>query len=104
MSPPAFIFGGGGLTDAWQEDNISTLLSALEHPNIKRIDSATVYPYTTPGGAHRLLGRSKDPEKGFTIDTKVLFYGDGSGTMTPEVIRKSLAGSLEGLGVRKVSK
>ncbi|KAF2728642.1 Aldo/keto reductase [Polyplosphaeria fusca] len=103
MTPPAFIFGGGSLTEAWREDNMPALLSALEHANIKRIDSAAIYPYTAPGGADRLLGHCKASEKGFALDTKVLFYGDGSGTMAPEAIQKSLADSLEGLGVRKIN-
>jgi aflatoxin B1 aldehyde reductase len=87
MSPPEFIFGGGGLSDTWREDNISELIEALQQVRIHRIDSAVVYPYHEPGGADRLLGSSKFPGKGFAIDTKILYFGDGGGTMTAERYR-----------------
>jgi len=103
MSPPELIFGGGGLTEAWREDNIAELIEALQQSGVNRIDSAAVYPYNAPGGADRLLGISKFPDKGFAIDTKVLYFGDGSGTMTADAIQTSLFGSLKGLRVQKVS-
>lgn len=102
MSSPDFIFGGGSLTVAWRQDNISELAGALQQARIDRIDSAAIYPYTAPGEADRLLGSNQYPEKGFTIDTKILFFGDGSGTLAEPAIRKSLSSSLEDLKVQKV--
>jgi aflatoxin B1 aldehyde reductase len=102
MSSIQYIFGGGGLTEAWREDNIADLKKALQQAKINRIDSAAVYPYTAPGGADALLGDNKFPES-FQVDTKALYFGDGSGTLSAEAIQKSLSGSLERLRVSKVS-
>jgi aflatoxin B1 aldehyde reductase len=102
MSSVEYIFGGGGLTEAWREDDMPNLQKALQQAKINRIDSAAVYPYTAPGGADALLGDSKFTES-FEVDTKALYFGDGSGTLTAEAIQKSLSGSLERLRVAKVS-
>lgn len=103
MEHPKYLFGAGGFTTAWKDRDLDELLEILQHSGIDQIDSAATYPYHAPGEADRLLGNHGFAEKGFTIDTKILFFGDGSGTMTAEAIQKSLQGSLRDLKVNKVS-
>ncbi|KAF2012095.1 Aldo/keto reductase [Aaosphaeria arxii CBS 175.79] len=103
MAPPQFTYGAGNLSYDWTPDTINDLAKALKEAGINRVDSAAIYPFTDPGGSDRLLGIGKFPEKGFTVDTKAMVFGDGSGTMTEAAIEKSLSGSLEGLKIPKVN-
>ncbi len=64
---------------------------------LTELTTAARYPATNSGASERLLGLAGAAKHGFTIDTKVVCSGDGSGSLEPAAIDKSLEGSYERL-------
>ncbi|KAI0112825.1 Aldo/keto reductase [Hypoxylon sp. NC0597] len=96
-------FGSSHVPALKDEANVSQFLDVLRDAGISQIDTAARYPPDNHGGSERMLGRVKAGERGFTINTKVLFPGQSSdGTLSKEAVRKSVANSLERLGVKKL--
>ncbi|KAJ7701488.1 NADP-dependent oxidoreductase domain-containing protein [Mycena rosella] len=101
-SPPILIFGGALIGHAYNTtESVSELLAALKSLGIRRIDTAARYPPTNPGNSERLLGQTGAAAQGFTIDTKFDFSGDGSGSLEPAAVDKSLNESYERLALEK---
>ncbi|KAJ6150680.1 Aldo/keto reductase [Penicillium chermesinum] len=98
MSAPEYYMGTQGFGGAWTESNVSELIARLESANLKRYDTASLYPLTNPGGSERLLGSIRKPD--FVIDTKILYRPEA---LRKEKMEESLRGSLKNLGVEKVN-
>ena len=79
------------------------LIETSKKAGINRIDTAAALPGNNPGGTEKLLGNLELAEHGFIIDSKVIWSGNGDGTLTAEAVEKSVAQSLESLKVSKVS-
>ena len=102
MSSPELIFGCASLGKSFTtKEEVEKLGEALQHAHISRIDTAARYPPTSPGTSEKLIGEANLGET-FTIDTKVMVSGDGSGSLTATNISNSLENSLKSLGVTKV--
>ena len=102
MSTPAIIFGSATIGRNFaSQDSVVELGDALESAGISRVDTAARYG----GKTHRaetLIGDAGLTEKGVVIDTKINYFGDGSGTLSAAAIEKSLEGTLASLRVSKV--
>jgi aflatoxin B1 aldehyde reductase len=98
MNAPQYVFGAQGFGTTWVSGNIDQLMVALKDAGIQRFDTAALYPATNPGVSEELLGEKK-PENA-TIDTKIMFIGDGSLSM--KNIGKSIYDSLDRLKIKKV--
>ncbi|KAF2688528.1 Aldo/keto reductase [Lentithecium fluviatile CBS 122367] len=103
MTPPQYLFGAGHFGVTWSSEDVAHLAEVLQKVGINRIDSAATYPITSPGTAESFLGENDYIQKGFQIDTKVLWFDGGNGTLTEEAIEKSVAASLERLKTDKVN-
>ncbi|KAI1460984.1 Aldo/keto reductase [Annulohypoxylon moriforme] len=96
-------FGSSHVPALQDEKNVSAFFDVLNNGGVTQIDTAARYPPDNHGGSERMIGRVKAPTRGFTINTKVLFAGQNSdGTLSKEAVRKSVANSLEVLGVKKL--
>jgi aflatoxin B1 aldehyde reductase len=95
MSPPSLILGTAGFGSSWTVESASELPPTLQKLGITRIDTAALYPVTAPGRAEQILGANKLASQGFSIDTKILYAGDGGGTMDEAAVHKSLSQSLD---------
>lgn len=106
MTPPNFILGCATFGHSWTEpSDIKALATALrENGGVNTVDTAARYPPTSPGQSEILIGEAKLAESDFKIGTKVLFLGDGKGSLSTEAVEKSVATSLERLGTNQVSK
>lgn len=103
MSLPNLLFGAALIGDSHKtEEEVKGLLDQVQSLGISRIDTAARYPKTDPGASERLLGLSGAVQRGFTLDTKVNLTGDGSGSLKPAAIEKSVVQSCKSLGVDKV--
>ena len=77
--PVTIIFGAGGIgtgnfASTWDTPNkVSSLLSSLTELGISQLDSAASYPPGNPWNTETLLGQTRAVEKGFVIDTRILF-------------------------------
>lgn len=102
MSSPELIFGCASLGKSFTtKEEVQELGEALQVAHISRIDTAARYPPTSPGTSEKLIGEA-NLGKRFTIDTKIMVTGAGSGSLTATNIGKSLDNSLKSLGVIKV--
>lgn len=100
---PVLIFGGASIGSAYTTpEAVKELLSTLQSLGIRKIDTAARYPPTSPGTSELLLGDAGAARQGFTIDTKILASGDGSGNLAPAAIEQSLQGSYERLKLENV--
>ncbi|KAF2638483.1 Aldo/keto reductase [Massarina eburnea CBS 473.64] len=77
-------------------------LPVLDELGIKVVDVSPTYPPWNPHLAEKIIGMS-GIGKAFTIDTKVNWTGDGSGSMTESAMSKSVDESLAAIGTEKVS-
>ncbi|KUJ08208.1 putative aldo/keto reductase [Mollisia scopiformis] len=97
------LFGAGGIgsgriSRTWTTaEQTSSLLSLLQQLGIQQLDSGASYPPGSPWVTERLLGESKAVEKGFVVDTKVLY------DLSEKGIERSVEKSLELLGVERVN-
>lgn len=101
MAPANLLIGNATCGPVWTEDG-AKLLEQLKKTGIKTIDTAAVYPGSNPGAAEKLLGELGVVEQGFLVDTKILWSGNGRGTLTEAAIKKSLSQSLESIKTDKV--
>lgn len=76
---PLLYFGGGTVGEGAfsTTEGIGTLLDTLSACEVTHIDTAGVYPASSPGASERLVGNAKAAERGFTIDTKVMVTDRG---------------------------
>ncbi|KAI0385477.1 Aldo/keto reductase [Hypomontagnella monticulosa] len=96
-------FGSSHVPALQDEKNVAQFLDILHDNGVSQIDTAARYPPDNHGASEKMLGRVKAPAKGFTINTKVLFPGNSSaGTLSKNAVQKSVANSLESLGVEKL--
>ncbi|KAJ5305863.1 hypothetical protein N7508_004878 [Penicillium antarcticum] len=98
MDDPGYVFGAQSFGTTWFSGNIDQLMSALKDADIRRFDTAALYPATNPGVSEELLGEYK-PEDAI-IDTKILFLGDGS--LSIKNMGKSINDSLDRLQIKKI--
>jgi len=96
-------FGSSHVPTLSDPEFASHFLDVVHDLGITELDTAARYPPDNHGGSERMLGAVKANDKGFTLNTKVLFPGNNSdGTLSEEAVRKSMASSLKNLGVDKV--
>lgn len=101
--PPQLIFGTAGFgmdqTEFQSVESIKSLLNTLQDLGIRRLDSGARYPPLNPGQSEALIGEARELSRDFLVDTKVYTdtRTDGSGDLTRDAVRKSVAGSLERL-------
>ena len=106
--PSQVIFGtatfGMAQTEFQDAVSVQNLLKCLHDQGITRLDSAARYPPDNPGRSEELIGEARNLSKSFVIDTKVItdLRTDGSGSLTPQAIQKSLDTSLQRLQCDKV--
>ncbi len=97
MSGPQVLFGGAAIgTGAFSNvENVKELFEVLQECKIGRIDSAAIYPMSSPGMSEQLLGDCQVSKLGIAVDTKIQMIGPGS--LNPSAIAASVAGSLSRL-------
>ncbi|KAI0851994.1 Aldo/keto reductase [Daldinia vernicosa] len=96
-------FGSSHVPALQDEANVLKFLDTLQDGGIAQIDTAARYPPDNHGASERMLGQVKAYQKGFTINTKVLFAGQNSaGSLSKEAVRKSVENSLQNLGAAKI--
>ncbi|RYC57391.1 hypothetical protein CHU98_g8812 [Xylaria longipes] len=96
-------FGSSHVPKLQDPDFASQFLDSVHSTGISQIDTAARYPPDNHGGSERMLGTVRASDKGFTINTKVLFAGQSSdGTLSKEAVRKSVATSLKQLNIDKI--
>ncbi|KAF7960418.1 hypothetical protein EAE96_000101 [Botrytis aclada] len=100
---PKIILGASGIGSNWLKEDMGALADALKSLNINEIDTAAIYPITSPGLSEELLGEIEYGKRGFLIDTKIITsMQGGDNTMTAEAIEYSLSKSLKALKVDKL--
>lgn len=102
MPPPKIYVGSGTWGERISKDGIEELAAALKELGVREIDTAPIYPLPNPGGSEKLIGDLQYAKKGFLIDSKILYFGNGDGTLSATAIQKSLDQSLTNLKVEKV--
>ncbi|KAF2191567.1 Aldo/keto reductase [Zopfia rhizophila CBS 207.26] len=103
MTPPKILIGSATWGITMSKDEINELAGALEELGIREVDTAALYPPTNPGGSEKFLGECGYAEKGFLINTKIMYFGDGKGTLTASAIQKSLDQSLASVETDKLN-
>ena len=110
--PVTVIFGAGGIgtgnfASTWDTPNkVSSLLSSLTEPGVSQLDSAASYPPGNPWNTETLLGQTRAIEKGFVIDTRILFSSgveERRVNLSEKSIDSSIERSLRLLGTEKVA-
>ncbi|KAF2734807.1 aldehyde reductase [Polyplosphaeria fusca] len=101
MAPPRIFIGAGGWgSPNFGRDVVEEFAAVLKELGIREIDTAARYGL---GASEKVIGETQLHEKNFVIDSKVLMFGDGSGTMTTDAVEKSATQTLESLGMEKVN-
>ncbi|KAI0154182.1 Aldo/keto reductase [Xylariaceae sp. FL1272] len=96
-------FGSSHVPALQDPEFASAFLDTVRSTGITQIDTAARYPPDNHGGSERMLGAVHAADKGFTINTKVLFAGQNSdGTLSLDAVRKSVATSFQQLGIEKI--
>ncbi|KAI1764385.1 putative oxidoreductase [Hypoxylon sp. FL1150] len=101
--PPQLIFGTAGFgmdqTEFQDLESVKTVLITLQRLGVRRLDTGARYPPLSPGKSESLIGEARELSRDFAVDTKVFTdtRTDGSGDLTREAVRKSVAGSLDRL-------
>ncbi|TGO61970.1 hypothetical protein BCON_0023g00280 [Botryotinia convoluta] len=104
MATPKVILGTSGVGSNWLQEDMGALADALKSLNINEVDTAAIYPITSPGLVEELLGEIKYGKKGFLVDTKIITsMQGGDNTLTAEAIEYSLSKSLKALKVDKLN-
>ncbi|KAL8761592.1 MAG: hypothetical protein Q9184_002300 [Pyrenodesmia sp. 2 TL-2023] len=103
---PVIHFGAGTIGEGAfaTVDDVGGILKTLAACGITEIDTAGVYPASSPGASERLLGAVKALDWGFTMNTKIMVTGEGpgQGSLKKEAIAESVQQSLTTLGVPKI--
>ncbi|KAF1961699.1 Aldo/keto reductase [Byssothecium circinans] len=84
-----------------KEEQNEKWIPLLDELGIKCVDVAPTYPPWKPKLAEKIMGWS-GISKIFTIDSKIDWQGDASGSMTTEAVQKSVNESLEAIGKERV--
>ncbi|KAF2792370.1 Aldo/keto reductase [Melanomma pulvis-pyrius CBS 109.77] len=103
MPPPKIYIGSGTWGDRISKHGIEELAAALKELGVREIDTAPIYPLPNPGGAEKLIGDLQYAKKGFLIDSKILYFGNGDGTLSATAIQESLDQSLTNLKIEKLN-
>lgn len=109
MSLPETLFSdysiGTSLTTAGE---VQKVLNQLKELQINRIDTAALWPRTSPGRSETLLGEVKVSGQGFKVDTRISTVTvsssapRGARTLTGQAIKKSLQESLGRLHTHQI--
>lgn len=103
MSPPIIIAGGGTWGYSVDKDEVVRQVGDLKKQiGLSHIDTAAVYPFSHPHGSETIIGEAGFASAGIAIDTKVMWFDGGKGTLTKELIPKSVDESLARLNTDKV--
>ncbi|KAI0554732.1 Aldo/keto reductase [Xylaria curta] len=100
---PSIIAGGGTWGHNVDEDEVQRHMAALKAIGVREIDTAALYPFSNPTKSEQIIGKSRLGQEGFLIDTKIMWFNGGKGTLTKDNIPKSVEDSLERLGLEKVN-
>ena len=100
MAPPTAIFGSASFGSSYKTvSEVAEVVQVAQAAAIRRIDTAARYGNND---SERLIGEA-GLSKNFDIDTKIwVGSADGSGSLTPTAIEKSLVASLQRLKVTHV--
>lgn len=108
--PVTVVFGAGGIgtgnfASTWDTpDKVSALLSSLTELGINQLGSAALYPPGNPWDTETPLGQARAVEKGFRIDTKIL-YSPQAEERRMNLSKRGIDSSLEkSLGLLKIEK
>lgn len=102
MTPPKVYIGSSTWCDKTPKEVVEKYIPVLQELGVKEIDTAPIYPVLSPGETEKLLGELGFVSNGFLVDSKVLYFGDGSGTLTADAIQRSLDSSLANIKTGKV--
>ena len=103
MSPPIIIAGGGIWGYSVKADEVARQVGDLKKQiGLNHIDTAAVYPFSDPHLSEAIIGEAGFASAGIVIDTKVMWFDGGKGTLTKELIPKSVDESLARLKTDKV--
>lgn len=103
MATSKIILGTSGFGSSWLKADLETLADTLKSLNINEVDTAAIYPISSPGLAEELLGEVEYGKKEFLIDTKIITsMQGGDNSMSAEAIEYSLSKSLKALKIDKV--
>ncbi|KAF2477646.1 Aldo/keto reductase [Lindgomyces ingoldianus] len=102
MSPPKILMGTGLWGDETSKEVVTKLAEVLKELKIKEIDGAALYPITNPGQSEKLIGECGYVENGFLVDSKILHFGGGEGTLSKAAIERSLDQSLANIKTDKL--
>ncbi|TRX90413.1 hypothetical protein FHL15_008778 [Xylaria flabelliformis] len=100
---PSIIAGGGTWGHNVDDDEVQRHMAALKAIGVREIDTAALYPFSNPTKSEQIIGKSRFGQEGFLIDTKIMWFNGGKGTLTKDNIPKSVDDSLERLGLEKVN-
>ncbi|KAK6189352.1 hypothetical protein LQW54_013347 [Pestalotiopsis sp. IQ-011] len=95
------LIGSGTWGHAFSIDEVRKQLGSLDKLQCRQVDTAALYPFTSPGEAERLLGEIG--HEGLLVDTKAMWYDNGDNTLTFDAVQKSINESLERLRASKVN-
>ncbi|KAI1757666.1 Aldo/keto reductase [Xylaria castorea] len=100
---PSIIAGGGTWGHNVDDDEAQRHMAALKAIGVREIDTAALYPFSNPTMSEQIIGKSRFGQEGFLVDTKIMWFNGGKGTLTKDNIPKSVDDSLERLGLEKVN-
>lgn len=94
------LIGSGTWGHGFSIDQVREQLESLDKLQCRQVDTAALYPFTSPGDAERFLGEIG--HEGLLVDTKAMWYDNGDNTLTFDAVQKSINESLERLRASKV--
>lgn len=94
------LIGCGTWGHGFSIDQVREQLGSLDKLRCRHIDTAALYPFTSPGAAERFLGEIGHED--LLVDTKAMWYDNGDNTLTFDAVQKSIDESLERLRTNKV--
>ncbi|RYC64483.1 hypothetical protein CHU98_g1716 [Xylaria longipes] len=100
---PSIIVGGGTWGHNVNDDEAQRHMAAFKDIGVREIDTAALYPFSNPTMSEQIIGKSRFGQDGFLIDTKIMWFSGGRGTLTRDNIPKSVDESLQRLGLEKVN-
>ncbi|KAI0479892.1 Aldo/keto reductase [Xylaria cf. heliscus] len=103
-SAPSIIAGGGTWGHNVDATEVQRQLADLKNSaGVKQIDTAALYPFSNPTKSETIIGDGLYGQNGFLIDTKIMWFNGGKGTLTKENIPKSVDESLARLKIEKIN-
>ncbi|KAI1819275.1 Aldo/keto reductase [Xylaria intraflava] len=101
-TPPRIVAGSGTWGHNVDAIEAQRQMNDLKTIGVQEIDTAALYPFSNPTVAEQIIGDSGLSHEGFLIDTKIMWFNIGKGTLTNENIPKSIDESLTRLKLKKV--